>query len=181
MEDAEVPLESVQENMHESLHSHSGPEWLARAALTAAILAVFAAISAMLSGHHANEAMIEQIHASDKWAHYQAKSIKSQILNSKKDLLLAFDRPLAEKDNEKLAEYATELEKISDEASRDEASAGRHFQIHEILARSVTFFQIAIAVGAIAVLSKRKRFWHLSILFGLCGLAFLIQGLLVHA
>jgi hypothetical protein len=37
-------------------------------------------------------------------------------------------------------------------------------------------FQVAIAVAAISVLTKRRRFWLISIAFGLIGIAFLIQG-----
>ena len=50
---------------------------------------------------------------------------------------------------------------------------------HVILARSVTFFQIAISVAAISILSKRRMFWALSILFGAAGVASLLDGLLI--
>jgi hypothetical protein len=39
-------------------------------------------------------------------------------------------------------------------------------------------FQIAIAVGAISVLTKRKRFWFVSLTFGAAVLVFLLQALL---
>jgi Domain of unknown function (DUF4337) len=40
-------------------------------------------------------------------------------------------------------------------------------------------FQVAIAVGAIAVLTKRKNFWYASIIFGFIGAIFSLQGFLV--
>ena len=49
-------------------------------ALTAALLSVLAAITALFASHYANEAMIEQIQASDQWSFYQAKGIKSVVL-----------------------------------------------------------------------------------------------------
>jgi hypothetical protein len=52
-------------------------------ALSTAILAVLAAIASLLSGEHANEAMMNQIEASDQWGHYQAKSIKAAVLDAK--------------------------------------------------------------------------------------------------
>jgi Domain of unknown function (DUF4337) len=49
------------------------------------------------------------------------------------------------------------------------------------LAASVTFFQIAIAVGAISVLIRRKAFWLVSVVVGVVGIGFFLQALLfVH-
>jgi hypothetical protein len=45
-----------------------------------------------------------------------------------------------------------------------------------ILARGVTMFQIAIAVAAISVLTKRTRFWYVALGFAVVGLFFLVQG-----
>src|SRR2546423_5055951 len=82
MEEAEVPLE----NLHEEIHhraEHGGPPWISGVALSTAILAVLAAITGLLSGKHANEAMMDQIRASDQWSYYQAKSIKASVLDAK--------------------------------------------------------------------------------------------------
>lgn len=49
---------------------------------------------------------------------------------------------------------------------------------HERLATSVTFFQIAIALTAIAVLARRGQFMSFPGLLGLCGLGYLAFGLL---
>jgi uncharacterized membrane protein len=43
-------------------------------------------------------------------------------------------------------------------------------------AAGVTFFQIAIVIGAISVLSKRRNFWYLSLLLGIIGFGFFIKG-----
>ena len=58
----------------------------------------------------------------------------------------------------------------------DELSAGRHLQRHVVFARGVTLFQIAIAVGAISALTNRRAFWFVSLVFGLAGIVFLLQG-----
>jgi hypothetical protein len=47
-----------------------------------------------------------------------------------------------------------------------------------IFARGVTLFQIAIAIGAIAALTSRRRFWLVSLVFGAVGIVFLVQGLM---
>ena len=67
MEEAEVPLEHLQEHVHRSAE-HSGAAWISWVALSTAILAVLAAIAGLLSGKHVNEAMMNQIEASDQWS-----------------------------------------------------------------------------------------------------------------
>ncbi len=42
----------------------------------------------------------------------------------------------------------------------------------------VTLFQVAISVAAISVLVRRRRFWWVSMGFGLVGFVFFIQGLM---
>src|SRR5437762_5698886 len=82
MEEAEVPLEHLHGQVHHSAE-HSGETWISWVALSTAILAVLAAIAGLLSGKHANEAMMSQIQASDQWGYYQAKSIKASVLDAK--------------------------------------------------------------------------------------------------
>ncbi len=176
MEDPEVPLEQVHEEMqHHALH---GEKWTLGVALTAAILAGLAAVTALLSGHHANEAMIDQLRASDQWNYYQAKGLKAAVLTAKLDLLLALDKPVDAQEREKAAEYKQEQEKIFGEAREREATSQTHLRSHVIFARGVTLFQVAIAVSAVSVLTRRKPFWYLGIAFGVVGIAFLVQGLL---
>src|SRR5881397_724757 len=82
MEEAEVPLEHLHEEIH--FHAeHGGERWISWVALSTAILAVLAAIASLLSGEHANEAMMSQIEAADQWSYYQSKSIKAAVLDAK--------------------------------------------------------------------------------------------------
>ena len=48
-------------------------------AVTAAVLAVLAAIGSLLSGHAVNQAILEQTKATDQWAYYQTKSTKGHV------------------------------------------------------------------------------------------------------
>ncbi|MBC7397033.1 MAG: DUF4337 domain-containing protein, partial [Bdellovibrionales bacterium] len=132
----------------------------------------------LLAGHHSNEAMIEQMHASDHWAYYQAKGIKSAILSTKSELLEGLGKAADPKTEEKVAEYKKQQDEISVQAKEREDESARHLRIHQVLARAVTFFQIAITIAAIAVLTRRKRFWWVSLGFGGIGLISLIQGFL---
>jgi hypothetical protein len=175
VEEAEVPLEGLQEHVHHSAE-HSGAAWVSWVALSTAILAVLAALAGLLSGKHANEAMMNQIEASDQWSYYQAKSIKAALLDAKISLGNAPD----EKDREKAARYEEEQGEIKKEAEAKHAEAKSNFHRHEVLARGVTMFQIAIAIAAISALTKKRRFWIVSLLFGVVGCFFLVLGMIAH-
>lgn len=179
MEEPEVPFEQV----HDDIHHHAskgGTSWTLGVALTTAILAAFAAVTAMLSGHHANEGMLEQMLASDLWNFYQAKGIKAAVLSSKMELLTGLGKALDDKDQAKAKEYKADQEKIFQEAKEKEKARESHMHSHVVFARGVTLFQVAIAISAISILTKRKSFWYLGILFGLVGIGFLTQGLLTQ-
>jgi len=171
VEEAEVPLEDLQEHVHHSAE-HGGETWISWVALSTAILAVLAAIAGLLSGKHANEAMMSQIESSDQWSYYQAKSIKASVLDAK----IALSTAPNESDSAKRDRYEKEQEEIKTEAEHKQAEAKSNFHQHEVFARAVTMFQIAIAVAAISALTKKRRFWIVGLLFGIAGCVFLALG-----
>jgi hypothetical protein len=169
MEESEVPLEHLHEQVHHSAE-HSRERWISWVALSTAILAVLAAIAGLLSGRYVNEAMMNQIEASDQWNYYQAKGIKAAVLDAKMSLSGAPD----ESDQSKRERYEKEQEEIKSEAEHKEAAAKSNFHKHEVFAGGVTMFQIAIAIAAISALTRRRPFWIVSLLFGAAGCAFLV-------
>src|SRR6202011_2292434 len=100
------------------------------------------------------------------------KSIKASVLDAKMSLATAVN----EKDREKAARYEEEQSEIKSEAEHKQADAKSNFHRHEIFARGVTMFQIAIAIAAISALTKRRAFWIVSLLFGIAGCVFLALG-----
>lgn len=232
MEAPEVPLEAAQEHIHEHAHGHGGGEkarWILGVALSSAIVAALAAVASLKAGHHANEALLNQIDAnnqilkaSDQWALYQAKGVKLAVLTSKIDTLKALLKPTAaaepaastpapepvaepaspeskhgtvapdkaakkkETDEEKAKRYEKEQEEIADKAHDFEKEAEKlkkegeeHLEHHVGLAKSVTMFQICIAVAAISVLVNRKLFWFVSLAFAGIGVYAMVMGILV--
>jgi ABC-type protease/lipase transport system fused ATPase/permease subunit len=167
------------EHLHEEIHHHAehgGPPWISWVALSTAILAVLAAIAGLLSGKHANEAMMAQIEASDQWSYYQAKSIKASVLDAK----MTLTAEATDKDKEKAEQYKEEQAEIKREAEHKQSEAKSNFHQHEIFARGVTMFQIAIAIAAISALTKRRSYWFLSIILGVVGCVFLVLGWIAH-
>ncbi len=111
-EEIEVPTEHLHEAIDEEAekhehgehhgHGHGGKKgghaakhtnWIPGVALSAAVMAVCAAIAALLAGHHANEGVLDQITASDRWAEFQAKGIKSSVLTTRSSSSPSCKRP----------------------------------------------------------------------------------------
>jgi Domain of unknown function (DUF4337) len=174
MEEIEVPTEQLHEHM-EHTAEESKERWVMGVALSSAILAVLAAVTALLAGGHANEAMINRIKSSDQWNYYQAKGIKAAIISSKIETLKALKHPVSADDQKKADQYKEDQEKISEDAKKFDEISEDHLRRHEALARAVTFLQVAIAVGAISALTRRKIFWFVSLGFGAIGLFFFIM------
>lgn len=175
MEDAEVPLEHLQE-VTQHAAEHGAVPWISWVALSTAILAVLAAIAGLQAGSHANEAMMSQIQASDQWAYYQAKGIKAAVLDAKQTLS---GSPNVS-DREKVAKYSEEQIEIQKEARAKETEAKGNFHQHEVFAYAVTMFQISIAIAAISALTKRRRYWLVSLVLGTIGGVFLVLGFIAH-
>jgi hypothetical protein len=53
-----------------------------------------------------------------------------------------------------------------------------HSDEHAVLAKCVTLFQVAIAIGAISIITKRKALWLGSMGFAAVGAVFFVMGLL---
>ncbi len=176
MDTPEVPLEQTQETIEHHAEESSEP-WVMGVALTAAILAAMAAVTALYAEHFANEAMLEQIQASDTWSEFQANSIKEKVTEAKKELLTILKQQPDPEDEAKLAEYQGRKAKLKEQAEEKERASAKHLRGHEPLSRGLTMFQVGIAIGAISVLTKRRAFWFVSIAFGAIGIGFLIWGL----
>src|SRR5216117_1025691 len=118
MEEAEVPMEHLHEEIHHRAE-HGGEKWISWVALSTAILAVLAAIAGLLSGSHANEAMMKQIESADQWAFYQAKGIKASVLDAK----MSLTGSTSDAYREKAAKYSEEQSEIQKEAREKEGKA----------------------------------------------------------
>jgi hypothetical protein len=177
MEEIEVPTEHLHENI-QNRAEESRERWIMMVALTAALLAVLAAVSALMAGHHANEATIDQIKASDQWAFYQAKGIKSSVLETKTAILREMGKGVDANDEAKIKQYKDEQKEIEKEARELQQSSQRHLDLHHGIAQSVTIFQISIAICAIAVLTRKRMLWYGSLLLGVIGSIFLLTAIM---
>jgi hypothetical protein len=163
MDEIEVPTEHLHEAINE--HAKEGKRWSLYLAISTAFMAVLAAIAGLMAGHYSNEALIEQIKASDQWSYYQAKGIKAEIASMSPT-----------KDITQIEKYKTEQQSIKQIAEDFEKTSKVYLDQHVILSRAVTMFQIAIAISAISILTGRRWLWYFAIIISLMGIVFFISS-----
>jgi hypothetical protein len=167
-EKKEIPMDHLHEQLQHSAH-HSQEKWIMLVALTAALLSVLAAITSLFEGYYANEAMICQIQATDQWSFFQAKGIKLAVLESKMELLNQLGKESCEKDVNNVKRYRDEQQDIKKEALGKQYESARYLVRHHALSKGLTLFEVAIAIAAISVLTRKKWLWYGSILLGIAG------------
>ncbi len=184
-EEVEVETEKLHEAIHEDLEREGGA-FLKRVALTTAVFAAVAAIAALQSGATANEALVLetqatrlQAEASDQWAYYQAKGIKAAVQEASANSWAAIGKqppPDYAGRQRRYGEEQVEIKKQAEEKEQERDAKSREadhlMHRHHGFANSVAFFQVAIALGAVAALTRARMVWFGSMLLGVLGLGF---------
>ncbi len=190
-EGPEVDTDTLRESIQEHAE-HEGGALLRSIALTTALLAALAALASLRAGATVNgalalktEATRLQGEASDQWGYYQAKGIKGAVQEAVRSSWLAAGKEPPAEGAEKAKRYAAEQEAIGEKArekerERDarEAEAEHLMHKHHRYATAVALFQVAIALGAVAALTRSRLAWLGSLALGLAGLASLGTALL---
>jgi hypothetical protein len=144
------------------------------------VFAALAAIASLRAGATVNHALVLkteaarlQSEASDQWAYYQAKGIKAAVAETARSAYLAIAKQpppgFAEKEKRYIAEQAgIEKEARKKEKERDEKSreADELLHRHHGFANAVALFQVSIALGAVAALTRSRAVWLGSLVFG---------------
>lgn len=168
--------------------------WLNYLALMTVIFAVCATLSTFKGGGYSTRSVMSQSQASDEWAFYQSKSIKSYMYQMQKEnlelKLLDFPKstPLEIIKNyqEKIADYTKKIEKYEQEKTELQAKAKQletvrdESQKHsQAFGMAIIFLQISILLSSIAGLLKKKLIWYGGIATGLVGLFYFLDGFFV--
>lgn len=193
MEEGPEPQEWVERSVEHHHHEEHGAggggnRSTVMSAITAAILAVCAALGSLLSGHYANEGIRSQVESSDQWSFFQAKSTKGHIyqvgaevirtLASEQNANPATLKSLADMEK-KTKRYDSEKQEIEDKA-RELGSEGEHyFEKHHKFAIAVATFQIGIVLASISIMVKYRALWFGSLAAGIIGIAFLLTGFII--
>jgi phosphoribosylformylglycinamidine (FGAM) synthase-like enzyme len=136
-----------------------------------------------------NEATFNQTQASDQWSFYQAKSIKQNLYDIELDHLTAAPSPDAaavakmkakvdkyDKDKADITALAKKYEAARDAARKNAMVSAEH---SKQMGLSITLFQVAIALGAMCLIVKKKPLWFAAMILGALAVAQMVYVLLV--
>lgn len=190
-EEIEIDSDKLRETIDEEVERAGGGNLLRWISLTTALLAAVAAIASLRAGATVNEALLLktestrlQAQASDQWAYYQAKGIKGAIAQGSINawqvagkaapsaITGAVGKYSAQQDT--IRQAATRLEQQRDVKSRE---ADVLLEQHHRFAASVALFQIAIALGAVAALTRVSLVWIGSLVAGVAGIALMASAM----
>lgn len=186
-ESIEVDTDKLREQIDQEIEREGG-RFIRMIALTTAILAALAAIASLEAGATVNEALalkteatILQTQASDQWAYYQAKGIKGAVASATAASWRAAGKAPPTEIESNVTRYGNEQKAIADSARTKEHERDARSEEAEVLmhqhhgfAYAVAMFQIAIALGAVAALTRARLVYALSLLSGAAGLVLLL-------
>jgi hypothetical protein len=171
--------------------------WTKYVALSMIFLAVLSATATQRGGGYSsttmkqlNEATFNQAKASDQWAFFQAKGIKQSIFELEREraqngsvavepkVIAGFTARIDRYESEKkdITKEATALEAKRDAAialATSSAASGREMGL------ASTLFQIAIALGGVCLVVKKRWLWYASMGVGAIAVLQMLRVILM--
>ena len=155
---------AVEHAAHGSHEDDNG--FASRIAVMTAIISTVGALFSYQGGATQNDAMIyknnaaiKKTEASNQWNYYQAKSNKQNLA----ELAMALPGVDVEKYKKEVARYKAEKEDIKKEAEALEAASKKwdeesekQIHLHHRWAQAMTVMQVAIALAAITLLTRKR-------------------------
>ncbi|MDP4185643.1 MAG: DUF4337 domain-containing protein [Bacteroidota bacterium] len=170
-------------------------KWTNYLAITTVLIAVCATLSTFKGGGYSNRSLMCQTKASDQWAFFQSKSVKGYIFemqksnlelqreqvsksNDSKFMIPKYEKKIMEYDK-KIKQYEAEKKDITKEANAflsEMENCKKHASAFGV---AVIFLQISILLSSISALTKRKYVWIVSLLVGVLGVFYFMNGFLL--
>ena len=161
---------AVEHAAHGSHEDDNG--FASRIAVMTAIISTVGALFSYQGGATQNDAMIyknnaaiKKTEASNQWNYYQAKSNTQKLA----ELAMALPGVDVDKYKKEVARYKTEKEEIKKDAEKLEAASKKwdeesekQIHLHHRWAQAMTVMQVAIALAAITLLT-RKRWMQMAV------------------
>jgi hypothetical protein len=159
---------------------------LAPVSLTMAVVAVLVATISLL-GHRAHtEEILLQNKTTDQWAYYQAKNLRLNNLQALDDVLSALEgknekaEQVSKRFEGNIEKYNEEKKEIQDKAHELEAELNHETQRANRFDLGEVFLEIALVVTSITLLTGRKFYWGMGLVFAVAGIVTAATVLMLH-
>jgi hypothetical protein len=161
-----------------------------RVALTTALYAVVLALASLGGSNAMKEMLVEQQHASNQWAYYQAKVVREHLNRANKMMVEAQLAPPSQLEGAERTKYEALLSTYAEEEKRmnaDKKEIERVARAHEAArdanqARDPYFdyaevmLQIAIVMASVSIISASRPIFVVSLVLAVLGTLLAING-----
>jgi flagellar basal body-associated protein FliL len=148
-------------------HGGGANRMINQIALFTAVIATVGAIFAYMGGAtqanaglYKNNAAIKKTEASNQWNYFQAKSTKQSLAEISRDLApadkQAFYQAKIDRYEKEKKDIQVQAEKIEAESKDWDQQSDAQMHVHHRWAQATTALQVAIALAAIALLTRKK-------------------------
>jgi Na+/glutamate symporter len=170
---------------HAQQGGHANGSMINQIAMFTAIIATVGAVFSYMGGAtqanaglYKNNAAIKKTEASNQWNFYQSKSTKQALAELARDLSTDANKPTYQAKVERYEKEKGEIklvaEKLENDATVWDHQSDEQMHQHHRWAQATTVLQVAIALAAIALLTKKK--WLEYAMFGAGGLGVVVGG-----
>ena len=188
MKNLKSPQKKTFYPMSETKKTETAPAsdaWTKWVALSTTILAVCAAFSTLKGGSFSTKTQLATVNAANKWAYYQAKSLKETSRETELAIITTIEaatpNPEAKsiataamkKAESEIIRYEKEKAEIRKDAERLDAETSYNQARGGYFGLAIMFLQIAIMLSAISALMKKKSFWIIGLIAGSVGIGYL--------
>jgi hypothetical protein len=171
----------------ESHHGGEDDPLVLPVSITISIMAVLVAAVTLMGHRTHTEELLRQSQAADKWAQYQAKSVRlheTQGFSDVVNIVASMDKEkgeaLRDKYKKEVEHYQSDKEDISKEAKDLEADRDLAGRKADRFDGGEAFLEIGLVICSITMLTKRKLFWFGGMLVGAVGIALALTGFFLH-
>jgi hypothetical protein len=172
---------SVEEELQEQAE-HAKEPFDRNVALTMAVIAAVMAIVSVAGQILVTEELLNQQKASDQWSFYQAKDIRRYESDIARDMMAALSAGPAA-----INKYAANMERYDKDRGDIQAEARKlekERDVHGAQALRAhlgeVFLEIGIVLASLAILTKKRQMWYISMLSAVVGAGIAATALLVH-
>ena len=181
-------LEAHEHAEHAEEAAHERDPFISQVSITIALLAVIATITGSLETLEdgsaiisAQEAVLSQDKATDKWSFFEAKSLKKNIYSVAADQGGPKAADYAKKAKEEGAEQdaiGNEAKALEEEREASIKVSQSHERRHHRLALGATLLEMGIAISTIAIITRKRWPWAASGVLGVTGIGVAIWAYL---
>ncbi len=170
----------------EAHHKHEDHPLVLPVSITVSIMAVLVAAASLLGHRTHTEELLKQSQAASRWTQYDAKSVNLRGAEQTFDMMTLSETSNKQVGNELREKYAKLLEHYKEDKTDARKEAMELESERDLAGRKADRFdggevllEIGLVICSISLLTKRKSFWFVGMLFGVAGIVFASTGFLV--